>query len=319
MASFYRRQILQEALTIVWRKKYLWFIGFFAGLVAYGGEADFFFRNANAIDSLKNYLVAIRETVQAGDADFFLGQLRQFIADNPTSALSYLAIIVLMAAVFAWLIIISQATIVRIVGRVAQKKPTGLFDGLATGSTKFWSILTMNIIVKLFNVALIVILAIIPAIVYFLNGRFVWALITSLSWFVITIPISIVISFLMKYALSYITLNDVPAVQSLRDGWKLFRQNWLVSLELAFLIYIFNLVVSVVVAGVSLLLIDPFTPVGLVTLLLVLAAVLGFVSAFSYAAWTITFLKLQEGKAESKLEHWTNNLVNFAGPKKIAR
>lgn len=317
MAQFSRRQIFLDALAVIWRKKYLWFIGFFAGLVAYGGEADFFFRNVNAVDSLKNYLVAIRETVQAGDADFFIGQVREFVATYPTSTLAYLAIVVLLAAVFAWLIIISQATIVRIVGRYAQRKPAGLFDGLAAGAGKFWSILSMNIIVKLFNLALGVVLAGIPAVIYFLGGQFSWAVITSIGWILVTIPISIIISFLMKYALSYITLRDDSAVQSLRHGWRLFKDNWLVSLELAFLIYFFNVLVSIVVAGVTLLFIQPFSPLGLTALLIVLAVVLGFVSAFSYAAWTIIFLKLQEGKAESKLGRWTTSLVNFAGPKKV--
>lgn len=318
MTSFYRRQILQEALSIVWRKKYLWFIGFFAGLVSFGGEADFFFRNVNAIDQLQKYLIAIRETVKAGQADFFFHQVRQFITQNPSTALSYLAILVLLLAVFVWLIITSQATLIRITGRTSQKKSTGLFDGLAAGSMKFWPLVTINVIGKLFVWAVWLILAGIPAIVYFMNGQFIWAVLTSLGWFLVTIPFSIIISFLMKYAAAYIVLRDEAAVQSLRDGWKLFRGNWLVSLELAFLVYLFNLVVSVVVAGVALLFIQPFTPIGLTSLLVVLAIVLGFVSSFSYAAWTLVFLKLVEGKAESKIERWTTNLVNFAGPKKIA-
>ena len=35
MTSFYRRDVLKQALSIIWRKKYLWFIGLFAGLTAY--------------------------------------------------------------------------------------------------------------------------------------------------------------------------------------------------------------------------------------------------------------------------------------------
>ena len=317
MASISRRQVLQEALNIVWRKKYLWFIGFFAGLVSYGGEADFFLRNVNAIDQVQKYLTAIRDTVKAGQADFFFNQVKVFIVQNPTSAISYIAIVLLLTAVFAWLIITSQAALVRISGRLDQKKSTGLFDGLAVGSGRFWQLVTVNVIGKLFTWALWVALAGIPAVIFFYNGQTIWAIITSLGWFLVTIPFSIVISFLMKYATAYVVLHEDSAVISFRDGWKLFKNNWLLSLEFAFLIYLFNLVVSIVVAGVALLFIQPFSVAGLSALLFILAVVLGFVSSFSYSAWTIVFLRLLEGKMESKIGRWSANLANFAGPKKV--
>ncbi|MBI3573140.1 MAG: hypothetical protein HY092_02990 [Candidatus Kerfeldbacteria bacterium] len=316
MPSFYRREVLQRALDIVWRKKYLWFIGLFAGLATYGGEGDILFRNFGSIDSLQHRIVVLRQQIHDGQVANFFHQLRDLFTHHPSTAFSYLAIVVLLAAVFVWLVIVSQAAIIRIVGRTAEKKASGIFDGLATGTEKFWPILLVNIIAKLLTWALWVVLAGIPATVYFLRGNFAWAVIMSLGWFAVTVPLSIIISFLTKYATAYITLEDHNANQALRQGWKLFADNWLVSLEIAGLVYIFNLVVSFLVTAVAVYSIQPYSWFGLSSLLFVLALELAFLSAFSYSAWTFVFLKLVEGKAESKIGRWTTRLVDFAAPKK---
>ncbi|MBI2984069.1 MAG: hypothetical protein HYY50_00330 [Candidatus Kerfeldbacteria bacterium] len=317
MPYFYRREVFQQALDIIWRKKYLWFLGFFAGLAAHGGEPDLLFRNTNSLRWLQDSVAILRDVVRGGQADQFLANLRLFFNNYTLNAVGYLAVLILILVVILWLVIVSQSAIVRVVGRASQKKQTSLFDGLATGTEKFWSLLTVNVVTKLFTWALWIIVAGIPAIAFFVTGQAAWAITFSLGSLLVTLPISIVVSFLTKYAIAAITLGGTDTIGGLRQAWKIFRDNWLVSIELAVLIYLFNLAVVLVVAGVTLLVVQTVTSFReFFTLLTVLAIVHSFVSAFSYAAWTTVYQKLLISKGESQLGYWTTKLTNFIQPKR---
>jgi len=317
MIQFSRREVLQQALDLIWRKKFLWWLGFFAGLATYNGQADFLFKNINAVDSMQQYLVAVRDVVKSGQADSFFHLIRDFFVSQPAIAFSYLFLIILIALIILWLIIVSQAALVRIVGRSVEKKTSGIFDGLAVAGERFWPLFTINVIAKLFTWGLWVLLAGIPAIIYYLNGTFAWAVTMSIGWFLISVPLSIVISFLILYSSAYIILQGLPPLPAIRQAWKLFKDNWLVTLEIAGLIYLFNIVVSFIVTAVAFYTIQPYSWTGLGLLLFVLALELSFLSAFSYTAWTIVFQKLQTGRPESKIGQWTTRLVNLASPKRI--
>ena len=317
MASFYRREVIQRALEIIWRKKFLWFLGFFAGLATYGGEINFLISNINSIDVPQRIVGGLRDAAAKGQIDNFFDQLRLVFRLYPGQAFGFVVLLLLIAAAIIFFVIISQAAIMRIVGRTAEKKAGSLFDGLANGASKFWSLFNVNLISRLFVVALAVIFAGIPGIVYYLNGNFGWAVTMSISWFIIFVPVSLVVSLLTQYAIAYISLEDQTAPQAMRNGWKLFRENWLVSLEMAFVIFAFNLLVVVMITALALFAVSPYTLRGFLFLMGVLSLELGFLSAFTYASWTILFQRLQEGRQESKLGAWTSRLVNFAGPKKI--
>ncbi len=317
MASFYRRQVLQQALSIVWRKKYLWFLGFFAGLFAYGGETDILFRNTSSPSWLQDNLAAFREVVQAGGADKFLEALKNFFTGNFLYALGFLAAILLtMVAVF-WLVFISQGALVRIVGKSDERKPTGLFDGLSVGGDTFWRIVGLNIITKLFIWGMWVILAGLPAIAYFLYKQPQWLTTFTIGALLVSLPVTIIVSFLTKYATAFIVLGGQNIIESLRKAWRMFTQNWLVSIELAIIIYFINLAATIVVAGIVTLLIP--TPGSFTELFIILgslALVYAIESAFSFACWTIIYRRLLEGKPGSRIGAWTSRLTNFMEDRK---
>lgn len=317
MASFYRREIIQQALSIIWRKKYLWFLGLFAGLVAHGGEPDLLFRSTNSITWLQDNVTALRDVVQSGDADQFFRQLQSFFTTYPANAIGFVGAILLTLIAIFWLVIVSQAALVRIIGRTAEKKPTSMFEGLAAGAGRFWPLVGVNVITKLFTWALWIILAGLPAIAFFVTGDRAWVITFSVGSLLVTLPLSMIASFLTKYAIAFVVLEEANVVDSLRRAWRLFRTNWLVSIELAILVYVINLAAAIVVASVTLLFFQTLTSfTEFFALLFVLAVVHSFVSTFSYAAWTVTFQKLLLGKGESKIGAWTTRLTNFIETKK---
>lgn len=304
---------------MIWRKKYLWFIGFFAGLVSYGGEVNFLFRSGNAVSSVQTQLADLRAAVQSGTFDQNIQNIQRSFTDYPGSMAVYILVNLVILGLFVWLIIVSQSAMIRIVGRTIEKKNNSLLDGITVGARKFKPMLMLNIISLLFLLALLILIAGVPTIIYLFYGQAMWSKAAGIADYIVTVPINIVILFLMQYAAAYVVLQDVPVMTAIRKSWNLFRRNWLVSLELAILIFLVNLAITFLVVSVTTfaLNVNIYTPVGFAELILILAVVLGVITAFSYTAWTLMFYKLLAGDPESKIGQWTTRLVNFAGPKKV--
>ncbi|MBI5467447.1 MAG: hypothetical protein HY975_04545 [Candidatus Kerfeldbacteria bacterium] len=316
MTSFYRREVLQQALSIIWRKKYLWFIALFAGISTYGGEVNFLFSKYNTIATFQNFLRTIRSLFLEQQIQPYLQKIQSIWGTDSGRISLYLLLSLLVTAFIIWLMIVSQAAIVRIVGRTSQKKNTGFFDGVATGTMKFWDLVQMNIIAFLFGWGLWVLITATPAAIYLINGVQVWATIANIGT-VVTVIFSAIIAFLIQFATASMVLQSTPLIPAIVESWRLFRRNVLVCLEMAVIIFALNLGVLLVTFGVTILLIQPYSVGGLLTLIAVMALEYAVMTAYSFAAWTIVYQKLVEGKAESKIGRWTNQLVNFTKPKQI--
>lgn len=316
MASFYRREILQQALTMIWRKKYLWWLGLFAGLATYGGEINFLLNKYDTVARFRKILSAIRNLFFEGQAQVFLQQLHRVWTTDAGRLLAYLAVAVLLVVFIFWLMLVSQGALIRITGRVNQKKATSFLDGIATSSGKFWTLVQLNIMAALLGWGLLVLLAGVPAAIYLINGLPAWSLVAHITT-IVSVVVSAMIAFLVQYATAGIVLRDQTLMVAIIQSWRLFRQNLLVSVEMAVIIFLLNLATLFVVLGVTVLLVSPFSVAGLLTILIIIAIEYAIMSAFSFAAWTITYLRLVEGSAESKIGRWTTQLVNFTKPKQV--
>ncbi len=316
MSSFYRREVLQQALGIVWRKKYLWFIGLFAGLTTYGGEVNFLFRKYNTVATFQKLLRTIRSLFFEGQIQPYLRKIDQVWSADAWRVLLYVLLVVLLALFVVWLMVVSQAALMRIVGRTYQKKSASFFDGIAVGATKFWTLLQMNVFALLLGWGLWILITGVPASIYLINGLPVWGLVAHIGS-IVAVIISAIIAFLVQFATASVVLQGTSLMVAIVESWRLFRNNILVSIEMAIIIFALNLGVLLVVFGTTALLIQPFSVGGLLGIIAVVAVEYAVMSAFSFAAWTIIYLKLTEGKAESKIGRWTTQLVSFTKPKQI--
>ena len=48
----------------------------------------------------------------------------------------------------------------------------------------------------------------------------------------------------MKYAIAYVVIKGSGFVEAVKLGWQLFVKNWLVSLEMAFILFFINFAVG---------------------------------------------------------------------------
>ena len=146
--------------------------------------------------------------------------------------------------------------------------------------------------------------------------------------FVLVVPALFTVSFVIRYAIMATVLRAGSLLESIDWAITLFRQHWLITVELAFLLFVVNVAVGIaLVSLVSLFVIPLFIgafavwQLGFATwaaLLMGLAIFLFLVfllslgsalGTFQWIAWTNLYLQLHERGHLSKLARFFNAVV----------
>lgn len=318
---FSYRSLLKQALSVAWKHKYLWFFGLFASLTAAGGSWEYQILtnniNKNLVDgsfSRLSNILALGEFLK----NFCLGLVDLFRYDFWTilSALSLLIITVILLAFFIWLAISSQAALVDSVKKILnsrKKEPMlSIRHGLTEGHRHFWPVFGLNLLIKIL-IGLVFFIISLPLLFMVISDT--TALMAAyIIFFVIFIPVGTGLSLMFKYAIAYKVLDNKSFVASLEKGWELFKKNWLISLEMAVILFVINFLTSGLLLLIISLFLLPLLLLGLmfklswlITLIMLLAIVLiilvgSLLSTFQIATWTSLFLRLKEKGGLAKLE-----------------
>jgi hypothetical protein len=323
---FSYRQILRNAFKISWKNKYLWFFGIFASFLSIGSEYQILWRSLSQQASLKWY---------AGWANFldtgiFTGKslvaIGQLFAANPgkmIALLIFLLIVLGVAIAVIWLAVASQVAIVsnseKIIKNRKDKAEVGMHDGLRAGSNNFWSVFGLNLFSKII-INIVVILITLPLLFTAINksaGHIIYIIL-----FVLLIPVAIAISLLMKYAITYVILKKQKMFAALKNAWNLFLANWIISLEMALLLFVISFLATLAILLASLIIAVPFIILAtsffhllsmsafwvmvilafiVITVFIILSG--AWLSTFQVIVWTNLFMQLNSAKGgESKLE-----------------
>ena len=318
---FSYRSLLKQAFSLAWKNKYLWFFGLFASLTVAGGswEYQIITQNfgQNLVDSSYYNLSGL---LALGDLlkNFFSGFVNLFRFDFLTiiNVLTLLLAAAIILVLFIWLAVTSQAALVdstkKILTAGKKKIIITIRSGLTAGQRHFWSVLGLNILTKvLISLALFIIS--LPLLFMVVSNASILSAIYIIL-FVIFIPIGTGLSLMIKYAISYKVLDNQSFIGSLEKSGKLFKENWLVSLEMAVILFLINLLIGgLLLVGMAVFLLPLFL-LGLgfnlawLTILIALVAIVlviltgSFLTTFQIAAWTGLFLNLKERGGLAKLE-----------------
>jgi hypothetical protein len=318
---FSYRSLLKQAFSLAWKNKYLWFFGLFASLTVAGGswEYQIITQNfgQNLVDSSYYNLSGL---LALGDLlkNFFSGFVNLFRFDFLTiiNVLTLLLAATVILVLFIWLAIASQAALVdstkKILTAGKKKIIITIRSGLTAGQRHFWSVFGLNILTKvLISLALFIIS--LPLLFMVISNASILSAIYIIL-FVIFIPIGTGLSLMIKYAISYKVLDNQSFIGSLEKSGKLFKENWLVSLEMAVILFLINLLIGgLLLVGMAVFLLPLFL-LGLgfnlawLTILIALVAIVlviltgSFLTTFQIAAWTGLFLNLKERGGLAKLE-----------------
>lgn len=318
---FSYRAILRQAWEITWQYKYLWFFGLFAAIVASGGAWEYQLLSQNLNQGLTDastYRVGGLLAAGTIARELFLGLANLFRYDFLTiiNGLTILIVAGVLIFSFIWLAIASQAALVNDFKRILLAKKRlpalGIREGFARSHHSFWTLLGLNILIKLL-VAFSFFLISLPLLFLTFSDtsglRFAYSLL-----FIIFIPLAMSLSLLVKYAICYVVLDGRAGMAALEDGFRLFRRNWLVSLEMAVILFLINFALSaVILIGLSLFTLPIFLwglifdSIGLQLLAICLALVLilflgSALTAFQVSSWTNLYLHLRDKSGLAKLE-----------------
>ena len=320
--------VFKGAYQVVKRHKFMWIFGFFAAFLGAGGEFEPLLRNYSSISDTSEQIFSLQSLMRAGLLGSFFESVANFFGSYPLQSVLFLFIILVVAFVMLWLSIVSQVALFSSANKVAINKPATYKEAFREGHKYFGPVFLINIVIKALLYVLFIVITV-PLMSWFiLHNDITAGVIFVIAMFFVFIPISIVASFIIKYAVAYIVIEGKKTGESVRLGWKLFKKNWLVSVEMALIVLLVGIGVGLtILIGIGLSAI-PFILIGVVALLfdsafgfaattvvatmvfLLIAAFLGSIYvAYQYSAWTLLFKKLVAEKAQSKLVRLINKII----------
>jgi hypothetical protein len=245
------RSIIKQSFVVAWKHKYLWVLGLFATFLASNFEISLINRFLNRqASTIYDWQAWIQSGIFSPKA---WGSFLQLAQTDPGSFIGLLVVFIIVVALalfLLWLAVVSQAGLVsntnkalveggRVGSKAEQKHDMAL--AFREGRKKFWPVLGLNIVVRL----LASVLALITIAPIFVTPQVSVALsIVYFIIFILLLAIALILTFIMKYAVAYIVLKNQGFAQSMTSAWRLFRKNWLVSLEMTFILFALSLVVS---------------------------------------------------------------------------
>lgn len=323
------RNLLSQALKITWRNKYLWFFGFFAALIGNGGQFELLMNGLNGEigKSVVSSWESIKETGILSKDTF--SNLIGIAKEDTISLIIVLIISLIILAIGAfliWLSTVSQAALVNNTPAHIGNKKGNFKMGIAAGINKFWPVFGLNVVLRL---AIVVILFAVGTPVIFLTSK-LGPVLSGLIYVIIFAALifaALAISFIIKYAIGFVVIEENRFFESIRSGWELFKENWLVSMEMAIILFLIGLGVSIAYLFAALILFTPFLLLGfilskitalgyLIILTIAFVVYLGalfFVGAtlstFQTVSWTTLFTQLLNKGGTSKIVRVVSGLV----------
>ena len=332
------RPILARAWEITKKFKGLWFFGFFAAIISSGGEYEIIARalytpgNTDILSTtVTGFQEGIKEGLAGSNANLWKNIFSALFA-NSSAMIVALAIFILVIAValfLLWLSTVSQIGLIRNISLINKTKKTTFNEGIDAGVKLFWPIFIINVI---FKVIIFIMLFLLGRELLLLAGK--GGLLTAIYFisFIIFVIITLIVSFLIRYQIFYMVIKKQNWLEALKSGWKLFLKNWLISLEMAFLMFIFYVVVffvSVFIVAVltaiptvvllSYLSYLPIFAKGIIALVCVVLIVLTMIastiliSTYQWASWTLLFDRLALKDELSKIIRLTRQ-ISFNKP-----
>jgi hypothetical protein len=315
------RNLLAQAWKNTWEHKYLWFFGLFAALIGASGELNLLFYNFDDtatqgfLPNLKAFWATGIFSPQ-GISNF--GKILVSDSYDLLIALTILAIFLLLFCFIIWFAVVCQASLVNNYSRIIGKKSHNFTDGLDIGIKKFLPVFGLNAIFKIIIVTIYFLLAM--PIIFLYSTSSSWQLLVFVVTYLIFIPLSIIVSFIIKFAISYVVIKGEKFVDALQLGWALFLKNWLISIEMAFILFgisfvvTFGLFLCLAILAIPFLFLVLLLPhiaafinvglllfCGLILSLLIVMVVGSWLSAFTVASWTGLFIELISRGGVSKI------------------
>lgn len=306
--SFYRH-ILRDAWNVTRKNKVLWIFGFFVSFLGAGGVYELLVQGTGKLglnQDFGSYLV-LSALVPTGPE--ILTTLGNLGAANSIVLVLFGIAALGVLAVAVWIIVSSQGAIIHGIRDAHKRKKLRFSKLFAAGSEVFGRLFIMNLLSR-FAIAASFYLILSLMLLLLAKGT-LFASLLYLAAFLVLMPLTLIIGFITIYAAAYITLNRMKLVDAVETALFLFRKYWLISLEIAVILFAINIAVSLGVGLLFSFLAVMFLPLiigaslvganvglwialglaGIVGVALLVLVGAGLIT-YQYSVWTLLFMKL---------------------------
>jgi hypothetical protein len=239
--------ILQEAISITWKNKFLWWFGFILALGSGGADLGKMFNQASS-ESPQPETLPEPEIV----LNFLHSHISWVVAG---------IIIVLSLGIAFWLLkTICFAGLITSINSLKKNQPASFKIGFGKGKLFLGRLIVLEAI---FTLAIFLLLGIITAPVVFLvfQKAYPLAIILGLIGIILILSLSFVFGFIRYFSRLYIVLSNINLRESLELSYALFAKNFIPGIVLSLLFVGIGILI-----GLASLII--FLPLGLVFFLI---------------------------------------------------
>ena len=315
-------QAIQFGWRTMWEHKLLWVFGLFAALLGQMGILEFLSQAllASSTYALYPHWLALPTFFQ------LVYELQPFVfAPHDVMWVGALALLLFGFAVFfIWIAIIAQGALIdNLAHEIKKKKRLDVGASWHTGVKHFWRLFFLHIAKQIIFVLLALgvgyatLNMVIPAITS-VGDIFIFLLVFLLSFLV-----GLVVSFLVIYAAGYIVVDELPFVLAVQRAWILFKDHWVVSLEVACLVLVLNIgflfalaigmgvflypavflwFILILTSVPTLFILGLWIGVLLTTLYIIFLSSL--FTVFTTAMWMYVFMEMKEKRIKSLVLYW---------------
>lgn len=304
------REILRQAWHLTWHQRLLWVLGLFSAVLVSGGAFDVLARNISW--SLQpNFGFMSASWWRWGDWELGLAASLWLIA---------LGLLLLgLAAFVVFVMIRSFISLILGAGEYKVGEKLDLEKLWHEGHGHFWPVLGTIVLARV----LIMILSGLTLLPLFLLILDKWNLFSSIIYppiFLIGVVAGVVVNFLMIFISVFLVLEKYDWKKAAASAWRLFLINWLVSLEMALVMFAIYLLVGLVLAVGAIIIMIPVIAtvifarfimlpglgsiavfVGSLLAVCLILLVAGFLSTFHVGSWVLLVERMKKETAVSKL------------------
>lgn len=318
------RDAAKVSWQLAWHHKSLWLFGLFAAFLGQMGVVELITKVSLVAGNIYTpsvwiYIWRLFSYIYTGD----LGGNLNFSTDVWVSIFWLIVILVGFGLLLVFVSVVSQGAIVRAVALYTRspKKFPNTSDAWHHSHKHFWRLLALNILRKVIVVSIIVFVGWATANAMIEPSKA--DIMLFLILFVVGAALGMVLSFWLIYAVGYIVVEEYRLTEAVRAAWRMFTNHWLVSIEVALILFVINIGVMILaVLGLytfflpSLLLwfIAIFLNsqglfmfgivVGLGLFSLFIMFVGSIFTVFTTSIWTYLFMKMHKEGLKSRLLHW---------------
>lgn len=315
MSSIYRA-IMRQALKIMWQTKFLWFFGLFAAVLETDRVVNLVVDKYPRLFDLSNFLTTLREAYLIDGWKAFTPNFGTFFTNFTLGNGLLLLLFVVLGIFLLWLALVSQGALFSGAYKTYKKQRTSFGALVKIGNAKFWKTLWLNLLTRV-SIGVVWFVLGLPFALIFVAKGIDWSQsVFVIASFIASIIFALFAYFLFRYALMFMLNDGLGTGAAIKAGWGLFKKNWLVSIEMAIVLFLADvLTVIILLVGIFVLLLvyAILSALGLAGLNLVifvilcLAAVLWIIwvaalsSVFRHTTWTILFVRISEGEVMPKI------------------